>query len=136
METATKFKLVLSGDKFQSRTLLTQLALEVGANVRRCGSPPRLYTRRSLFSPEYIVHPKISWRLLLMQRTDCARILERLKAGRRRPARIAMIAITTISSISVKAERNSARTFRVDFRATWGRRWKIICNAYYKTGCR
>src|SRR4051812_49845603 len=52
---------------------------------------------------------RLFWQLIraAASRTFCT-------AGRRRPIRMAMIAITTNSSISVKASRAGALTFRID----------------------
>ena len=60
-------------------------------------------TSLSSLSPEYITQARPSCLLLFMQEMAWALSLALLRAGRSRAARIAMMAITTSSSMRVKA---------------------------------
>src|SRR2546422_11348936 len=69
---------------------------------------------RSLLLSAYMASASPSCRRLFVQLTRKARFLALLNAGNNMPARIAMMAMTTSSSIKVKAE------FRfIDFRFAW-----------------
>src|SRR2546425_5151482 len=59
---------------------------------------------RSLKLSAYMATPKPSCLRLLVQLIRCALFLVLAKAGKSRAARIAMMAMTTSNSISVKAE--------------------------------
>src|SRR5579862_5409954 len=62
-----------------------------------------LGTQMSLLSPAYNIAPRTICFELLMHSAACARCLALASAGSSNPANIAMMAITTSSSISVKA---------------------------------
>src|SRR5258708_22395283 len=66
------------------------------------GRFPLLPTRLSLLSVEYMIQPSVNCLVLLRQEIPKALALARVRAGSNRPARIAMMAITTSSSIRVK----------------------------------
>ena len=69
-----------------------------------CARPPcSAPGKRSLLSEMYIWSAAIICRVLLMHEIDSARHRARLRAGSSIAARIAMMAMTTSSSISVKA---------------------------------
>jgi hypothetical protein len=68
----------------------------------------------SLLSVAYMVNAKANCFWLLRQEVSVARSLALLSAGRSRPARIAMMAMTTSSSIRVKAF-TFVRDERADF---------------------
>src|ERR1035438_5950430 len=61
----------------------------------------QLDTSRSLLSPEYMVQPRSNCFMLLTHLMACARPLALAKAGSNIAARMAMMAMTTNSSISV-----------------------------------
>src|SRR6266576_3134806 len=61
-------------------------------------------TIRSLLSPLYICHASMSCLVLFMHKMPCALIFALLNAGNSIAARMAMIAMTTNSSIRVKAD--------------------------------
>src|SRR6266542_6025222 len=63
----------------------------------------------SALSSEYIKYPNMSWRVLFMHEMPVALALALPRAGRSRLARIAIMAITTSSSMSVNATRKSGR---------------------------
>ena len=67
----------------------------------------------SALSSEYISVPRSSCFWLLRQAALVAFSLARARAGRSSEARIAMIAITTSSSIKVKAVRTEARNWLI-----------------------
>src|SRR2546427_2573686 len=59
----------------------------------------------SELSSEYIKYPNMSWRVLFMHEMPVALALALPSAGRSRLARIAIMAMTTSSSMSVNAPR-------------------------------
>src|SRR5688572_6398962 len=61
----------------------------------------------SALSSEYIKYPNMSWRVLFMHAMPVALALDLPSAGRSRLARIAIMAMTTSSSMSVNATRKS-----------------------------
>src|SRR5882724_2986316 len=61
---------------------------------------------KSLLSKAYMCMASASWRLLLTQAVRLAFSFALAKAGNNNPARIAMMAMTTRSSIKVKAPSN------------------------------
>src|SRR3989442_88859 len=65
--------------------------------------------RPSLLSSAYICQQSWSCLRLLRQEMDCALAFALLSAGKRSEARIAMMAITTSSSMSVKARPTEGR---------------------------
>src|SRR5205823_10375759 len=79
----------------------------------------------SLLSSEYNLQANINCLLLLMQPMPCALVLALAKAGNNIPARMAMMAITTSSSIKVKppprtvsrGRRHDSRFFEVCIRS-------------------
>src|SRR5579863_4783354 len=73
-------------------------------SVHELADATQLFTIRLLLSPAYICQESPNCFKLLRQVIDCALSLARANAGRRSPARMAMIAITTRSSMSVKPE--------------------------------
>src|SRR6185503_10287464 len=66
------------------------------------GSKASLAGMVSWFSSQYICQQNWSWRLLLRQPIWCALDLALVRAGSNRAARMAMIAMTTSNSMSVK----------------------------------
>src|SRR5262245_57444394 len=66
----------------------------------------------SRLSPAYMIHATVSCRLSLMHEEAKAFIFALLKAGRSIAARIAMMAITTSSSINVNPARRHFIKFR------------------------
>src|SRR5262245_2171015 len=65
--------------------------------------------RKSLLSPAYICQARINCLPLFMQKMPCDLDLDFESAGRSIAARIAMMAMTTSSSISVKPRRRFSR---------------------------
>src|SRR5436190_4575762 len=63
----------------------------------------------SALSSEYIKYPNMSWRVLFMHEIPVALALALPRAGRSRLARIAIMAMTTSSSMSVNATREFGR---------------------------
>src|SRR6266568_6611386 len=63
----------------------------------------------SALSSEYIKYPNMSWRVLFMHEMPVALALALPRAGRSRLARIAIMAMTTSSSMRVNATRKSGR---------------------------
>src|SRR5713101_6852295 len=63
--------------------------------------PSMLGGRASPFSRTYMCHPNCNCLRLFMQAMDCALALALANAGDSMPARIAMMAMTTSSSMSV-----------------------------------
>lgn len=61
-----------------------------------------------LLSSEYIVQAMASWRLLFMQIIPCASFFELARVGSSSAAKIAMMAMTTRSSIKVKPDGDEA----------------------------
>src|SRR6516164_4063601 len=68
-----------------------------------CGS--ELIARRSLLSAAYMTQARPSCLLLFMQEAATALVLARFNAGNSMAARMAMMAMTTSSSISVNPAR-------------------------------
>src|SRR5207253_6883643 len=83
------------------RILFTQFQFDLGATPLG-PLPPRLYANRPLFSSAYIIHARPSWRVLFRQKRPCPLALALASAGNNRAARIAMMVMTTKSSIKVK----------------------------------
>src|SRR5204862_344616 len=88
--------------RFQSITLLTQLSNFLLAIAFIVPGIVKLLQQVSLNSPAYIYQASRSCLLLFMHRMPWALALALAKAGNNRPARMAMMAITTNSSIKVK----------------------------------
>src|SRR2546427_2976713 len=65
--------------------------------------PSLLGGRASPFSSTYMCHPNCNCLRLFTQAMDCALCFALLSAGNSRPARMAMMAMTTRSSMSVNA---------------------------------
>src|SRR5260221_3069340 len=78
-------------------------------SIHALGSFSQLGTRRSLKSPEYIIQAVVSCLRLLTQLILWAFNLAVDNAGRIIDAKMAMIAITTSSSINVKAKKRRPR---------------------------
>jgi len=61
-----------------------------------------------LLSSEYIIQAMVSWRLLLMHIIPCASFFELARVGSSSAAKIAIMAMTTSSSIKVKPSGDRA----------------------------
>ena len=73
-----------------------------GTQIFPVRESPRLPAKKPLFSPAYISQPRATCLLLLMQLIPVALALALAKAGSNKPAKIAMMAMTTNNSIRVK----------------------------------
>src|ERR1700682_5117517 len=94
---------VLSMVVSQSRTLLAQFANVPSAIVATVPGMVKLFAVLSPKSSEYVCHAIIICLLLFRQDRPWAFAFALLKAGRIMAARMAMMAMTTNSSISVNA---------------------------------
>jgi len=75
-----------------------------GTQIFPVRESPRLPAKKPLLSPAYISQARATCLLLLMQLIPVALALALAKAGSNKPAKIAIMAITTSSSMRVKPE--------------------------------
>src|SRR5437016_6325265 len=91
------------------RILVSPGAALTSPRIQALVSAKWLGTRPSLKSPLYRIHAKMSCFVLLKQEMLSALDFALASAGRSNPARMAMMAMTTSSSMSVKARRQGGR---------------------------